>query len=83
LLSQPPASAIRAAPYRGDDIVTETLVLGVAAIAALACPVHMWLMHRRGRHAACCPPSEADASLEQLRARRAEVEARLAEYSRS
>jgi hypothetical protein len=63
--------------------VTETLVLGIAAVAALACPLHMWWMHRRGRRAACCPPSEAGTrieSLEQLRARRAEVEARLAEF---
>lgn len=64
--------------------MSETLVLGIAVVAALACPLHMWWTHRRGGQAACCPPSEADGSrterLEQLRARRADVEARLAEF---
>lgn len=63
--------------------MTETLLLGIVVVAALACPVHMWWMHRRGRQAACCPPSTVDESrsesLERLRARRADVEARLAE----
>jgi uncharacterized iron-regulated membrane protein len=64
--------------------VTETLLLGIAVVAAFACPLHMWWRHRRGHQAACCPPSKAGGSrtesLEQLRARRADVEARLAEF---
>jgi hypothetical protein len=64
--------------------MSDVLLVALVALAALACPVHMWWMHRRGRQALCCPPKRAperatpdDAAT--LRARRAEIEARLAE----
>ena len=61
----------------------EAVILGVAVLAGLACPVHMWWSHRRGKAASCCPPmSERTTPVEDaesLRARRAEIEARLAE----
>lgn len=62
----------------------EPLLIGVIALAALACPLHMWWAHRRGKQAVCCPPRRTQAALpddlEGLRARRAEVEAQLAEF---
>jgi hypothetical protein len=57
------------------------VILGLAVAAGLA---HMWWSRRRGRQAACCPPSRTGASddneLEALRARPQRLSARLAEY---
>lgn len=61
-------------------------ILVLAIIAGLACPVHMWWQHRRGRQAACCPPQRgADAGLdvEGLRTRHAQLSARIAEMERT
>jgi hypothetical protein len=62
----------------------EPLFIGLVFVAALACPLHMWWAHRRGKQAACCPPRKSQASLPEdidgLRARRREVEAQLAEF---
>ncbi len=61
-------------------------ILVLAIIAGLACPVHMWWQHRRGRQAACCPPQrDADASrdVEGLRTRHAQLSAGIAEMERT
>lgn len=54
------------------------LLIGAVAVAALACPLHMWWMHRRGTRA----PQRDDAPLDvaALRSRRDEIEAQLAEF---
>jgi hypothetical protein len=66
---------------------TALLVVAIAA-AALACPAMMWWQRRRGRDAACCVPAahaprraedNATAGLDELRRRRADLEARIAE----
>ena len=54
--------------------------LVLVTVAALACPVHMWWMNRRGRRAACCPERvDAPTDLAALRRRREEIQARLVE----
>lgn len=61
-------------------------VLALAVVAGLACPVHMWWQHRRGRQAACCPPrrgAEGGLDVEGLRARREQLSARIAEMERA
>ena len=62
----------------------EPLVVGLVVAAGLACPLHMWWAHRRGKQAACCPPRRTQTALpddlDGLRARRREVEAQLAEF---
>lgn len=59
------------------------IVLIVAVAAGLACPLHMWWMNRQGKRAACCPPRrQADPGTDAaaLHERRAQIEARLAEF---
>ena len=63
--------------------MSDLLLIGLIALAALACPLHMWWMTRRGRQPACCPPRKTqqlarDAAA--LRARRAEIETQLTEF---
>jgi hypothetical protein len=60
------------------DALLYTLVL----VAALACPVHMWWAHRRGRRPVCCAPQRRPTprDLEALRELRAHIEARIAEF---
>ena len=62
--------------------MSDALLVGLVVVAALACPLHMWWMHRRGKRAACCPPQRDQASTDvaALRARRDEIEAQLAEF---
>ena len=62
--------------------MSDALLVGLVVVAALACPLHMWWMHRRGKRAACCPPQHDHASTDvaALRARRDELEAQLAEF---
>ena len=66
---------------------TALLIVAIAA-AGLACPAMMWWQRRRGRDAACCMPTghdqrdgqiDAPAGIAELRRRRADIEARLAE----
>jgi hypothetical protein len=61
-----------------------TALLVVAILAAgAACPLMMWIQSRRGRAAACCLPrrdQEGPATLDELRRRRAEVDALIAEH---
>jgi len=58
--------------------MSEGLLTGLVIAAALACPAHMWWMHRRGKRAACCPPGPAPSNGAGLRARQSEIEAQLA-----
>ena len=63
--------------------MSELLLIGLIALAVLACPLHMWWMNRRGRRPACCPPKKTQqvgADAAELRSRRAEIEAQLAEF---
>ena len=62
--------------------MSDALLVGLVVVAALACPLHMWWMHRRGKRAACCPPQRdhAPTDVAALRARRDEIEAQLAEF---
>mgnify|MGYP000129582598 CR=1 FL=1 len=62
--------------------MSQTLLTGLVVVAALACPLHMWWMNRRGKRAACCPPrkDERPMDIAALRARRDEIEAQLAEH---
>lgn len=66
---------------------TAPLVFAIVA-AGLVCPAMMWWQRRRGRDAACCLPAahtrwsaldEAIPRLDELRRRRAGIEARIAE----
>lgn len=71
----------------------ETVVLVVAiAAAGLACPAMMWRQRRRGGDAGCCARAtqaqreaerDTPAGLAELRRRRADIEARLAEHERA
>lgn len=62
--------------------MSQTLLTGLVVVAALACPLHMWWMNRRGKRAACCPPrkDERPMDIAGLRARRDAIEAQLAEH---
>mgnify|MGYP000607286848 CR=1 FL=1 len=62
--------------------MSDVLLVGAVLVTALACPLHMWWMSRRGKQAACCPPAKAShlATAEELRARRREIEAQLSEF---
>lgn len=67
--------------------MSDLLLVALVAVAVLACPVHMWWMHRRGRRALCCPPKRAPEQVTSrdvgaLRARRDEIEARLTDFPR-
>ena len=57
------------------------VLTGLVVIAALACPLHMWWMQRRGKEAACCPArrSALPDDVVELRRRRQEIEAQLGE----
>lgn len=62
--------------------MSDLLLVALVVLAALACPVQMWWMQRRGRQALCHPPKRAPEPITSgdvgtLRAHRAEIEARL------
>jgi hypothetical protein len=66
--------------------MSQGVILGLAFAAGLACPLHMWWSHRRGRQAACCAPDgAADASneIEALRARQDQLSTLVAEHERT
>jgi hypothetical protein len=61
--------------------MSQGVILGLAVVAGLACPLHMRWSHRRGRQAACCPPiRKADGDIESLRARQRRLSALIAEH---
>ncbi|MHB8659919.1 MAG: hypothetical protein ACYC91_18640 [Solirubrobacteraceae bacterium] len=52
--------------------MSQGVILGLAVVAGLACPLHMWWSHRRGRTTACGMPHVSgndDPELEALRTR--------------
>jgi hypothetical protein len=62
-------------------VSTAVLIAAIVAAGAV-CPLTMWIQGRRGR-AAGCPPRrerESPATLDELRRRRAEVDALIAEH---
>jgi hypothetical protein len=62
--------------------MSQGIILGLAVVAGLACPAHMWWSHRRGRQAACCPPiQEAEGEIEALCARQKRLGALIAEHN--
>lgn len=60
--------------------MSQTVVLGLAVVAGLACPLHMWWSHRRGRRAACLASvaPAAESELEALSRRQAQLRALVA-----
>jgi hypothetical protein len=58
-----------------------TVVFAAGAVAALACPAHMLWQMRRGRRASCMPAQPQENSVEALRRRQRDLEARIAELS--
>jgi hypothetical protein len=56
------------------------VVLAVAAVAAVACPVHMLWQMRHGRRSTCAPATPRD-DVAALRRRQHNLEARIAELS--
>ncbi|MHB8736144.1 MAG: hypothetical protein ACYC6M_12660 [Terriglobales bacterium] len=62
--------------------MSQGLVLALAVLAGLACPLHMWWSHRRGRQRACGPTRnlDVDGRLEGLRARQQHLGVLIAEH---
>lgn len=62
--------------------MSQGLVLALAVLAGLACPLHMWSSHRRGRQTARGPTRnlDVDSQLEGLRARQQNLGALIAEH---
>jgi hypothetical protein len=63
--------------------MSQALILGLVVVAGLACPLHMWWSHRRGRQAACCHPTltpDGDLEIEALRARQQRLGVLIAEH---
>ncbi len=54
--------------------MTTALLVAAIVIAAAACPAMMWLQARRGRRASCIAPANPVA-LDELRRRRADLDA--------
>lgn len=64
--------------------MSHDLVFGAAALAGLACPVHMRWSHRQGRHATsgAARALDFDSEIEDLRARQQRLGALVAQHDR-
>ncbi len=62
--------------------MSQSLVLVLAVLAGLACPLHMWWSHRRGRQTARGPTRnlDVDGPARGLRARQQHLGALIAEH---
>jgi len=63
--------------------MSQGVLLGLAVVAGLACPAHMWWSHRRGSRAACrAPGAPADGGneIEALRARQRHLRTLIVEH---
>ena len=59
-------------------MTAEAVLFAGAAVAALACPAHMWWHHRRGSAAGCVGGEEPPTDAAAMRERQAELARRIA-----
>ena len=65
--------------------MSDAILAGAALLAGVLCPLHMWLAHRRGRRAVCCPPASGPnvaGKVNELRDRQQRLAALIAAHDR-